>query len=621
MSNQDNATVRAMGKDVEVLYALAESMKSFMHAKSINADFGKTAIMQPDKATVKGIVKEVADRAFRSDLSAIAENANGLGSNASINASVRKDLINKLRGEMVARGEHMLLDTQTSGGVLSNITTHQQMYLVALTQGVVSPSYNKIFKTVVDPAPVFVRQINYPEFIDHNGNAYPLADVVNNNKLILELTSASSPNLVFDIPVTAGKVDTNIIDAYQAASGSTRRIASPKNFLGRGFRLISMKYTSGGTDKDVPLNITSMENHSQSGEISNSVGIVNASLPAKAAGSPALDIYGRVLANGDVKLTVSDSNVKSIKIAFNLPPVGVQNPFKVRTRLAKFQESLKQVTQGQCTLNPSYIDDYSFYINKDAIEDFNTNVLVITNGAKDAYAFNQIDELIKELKADNDPLFRNTDNYFESPTRKLLVENKVDMNVFNPRFASSPDGNNLGLAQELFNSMNELVRFSHAQEAKFTLYSPSAAAQWLKDAHGQSLSKFNIIGQAGGDIAGLTTPYDVIRTTIGGIYETNYVATDRLDGKAKELVGPYGTIPTGKKATVKELEFTISPNFEETLDTTVMVLGKEYLTEGTGTDEDPASPSLNYRQRYDFLKMNKLIGRLIFTPMPSSYQD
>lgn len=616
-------------RDAGTLMGVAESMTSHIRTQNLgNQAFGRSALMQVGKDGIKNLVKAVAETAFLNEKVSIGESA-GLMTNESKNAKFRGELVDKIKKEYVARAENLLLQSQHSGGVLSNITTYQQLYMVALIQGVIQPSYSKIFKTVVDPNPIFTRSISYPRIIDHLGNAAPLIDVINDKKRILELTQGAGANITFGLEVQGQKIEKNILDAYRnnMASQNVPANFGPRNFINRGFKITSMKYEDGGQVKVIPINFTSMENHSQSGEISDTVGTINLSLSPTATGvTTKIDIFGRVLANGDVKIAVSDPNVKELEFKFNLPPVGVQNPYTVQHINSKFQESITQNAKASCTLNEMFLDDHVFYVNKDAIETFNTDVVMITNGQKDAFAFDTVDKLEAELAEGTTHAFINDSNYFEGPTRKKLFSDVLDMNVVATTARlndASTTANNLMLAQRLFKVLNNIDLFMNPKERNFTIYSASAGVQWLKDAYGNNVSKFNMIGSVGNEIAGITTPYDILRTTVGEIYNVNYVATNREVVEVEEAdhtkYGTNGFIPNNQKANLETTTFHVIPTFEEEKDTLLMVSGKEYLTEGTGTAEDPASPSLNYQHRFDMLKMNKVLGKLRFTEIPTAF--
>lgn len=89
--------------------------------------------------------------------------------------------------------------------------------------------------------------------------------------------------------------------------------------------------------------------------------------------------------------------------------------------------------------------------------------------------------------------------------------------------------------------------------------------------------------------------------------------------KTETINGPLGKVPAGKRANIDVSDLYAIPNFEDDKDTLVFVSGKEYLTEGTGTAEDPASPSLNYQHRFDLMKMNRVIGKMTFKELPTSF--
>lgn len=616
------------GKNAKTLAGIAESMNGFIRSQNLGLDtFGKRAIMNVDAAQMKGIIKSLADKAFEKERVGAAENA-GLNTNQAINVKVRNDIAESSRKEFVARGENFLIQSQHSGGVLSNITTYQQLYLTALIQGVVQPVYSKIFKTIVDPAPIIMRSISFPKIIDHKGNVAPMIDVINDNKKILEMTSGAGANIRFSIPVTGQKIELNILDEYNRQLGTAKKAHGPRNYINRGWEILSMVYDVNGTDKEVPIHAVSMENHTQSGEISNSVGAINTTLYStdKTAFANDIDIYGRILQNGDTKITVTDPKVKSLKIKFNLPPVGVQNPYTIQHVNAKYQKSIEQNAKASCTLNEMFLDDHVFYVGKDALELFSTDVLEITTAQKDAFTLDKVDRDIEELRKSPNQPFVNSDSYHEGATRKGLFEDVLDMNVAAETLRlndASTTANNLMLAQRLFKLLNKIDIFMNPKERNFTLYSASAGVQWMKDAYGNNVSKFNIVGNAGNEIAGISTLYDVIRCNVGELYNVNYVATNRkrVKEEVKTNADYPNIIPAGKKAKIESLDIYINPAFEDTKDTYLMVSGKEYLTEGTGTAEDPASPSLNYQHRFDLLQFNKVFGLMKFTELPNSFVD
>lgn len=612
-------------KNAKTLFGVAESMTSYLRAHNLGSGesvFGRRAIEGVDGKKIKSIVKTLADNAWKQERITAAENA-GLNTNFAINAKVREEIAEKSKKEYVARAENYLQSSQHSGGVLSNITTYQQLFLVALIQGTISPVYSKIFKTLVDPSPMITRMISYPEIIDHNGNTAPLIDVINDNKKILEMTAGAGANIRFVLPVTNSSINLNVIDEYTAQLGTAKKTIGPRNYINRGFSIIEMDYDG----KKVPLSIVSMENHTQSGEISDTVGVINTTIKAQKPGDDDILIYGKVDQNGDVRVTVSDPKVRSLKFQFNLPPVGIQNPYTVRHRNAKHQHVISQNAKASCTLNEMFLDDHIFYVGKDAIELFNTDILEITGAQKDAFCLNSVDNLIEELRNSEDQPYVNEAAYFEHKSRKKLFEDSLDMNVAAETLRlndATTSGNNLMLAQRLFKLLNNIDRFMNPKERNFTLYSASSGVQWLKDAYGNNVSKFNIVGNAGNEIAGISTLYDVIRANIGELYNVNYVATNRKQPiiEEKDNSDYPNSIPTGKKADVESLEIIAVPAFEETKDTVVVVSGKEYLDDkGTGTAEDPASASLNYQHRYDFIKYNKVLGFMKFTEIPTSFKS
>lgn len=613
-------------KDTERLLSIGESMNAYMRSQnglgiSEGTSFGKVAWHSPTKEAVKSAINFLGNTAFKNERLAAGESA-GLATDVAISNKFRLEVAEGIKKEYVARAENSLLATQSSTGVLNNITTHQQFYLVALVQGVVQSSYNKIFKTVVDARPIFQRPISYPILLDHNGKSHNLANVINDNKKILELTSGSTAAVVYSIPFTNKEINVNVIDEYNASVGTGQQIAGPRNYINRGFKITSVDYDFGaaGGVKNIPCNFVSSENHAQSGEISNSVGVVQLTLSPEdgaPAGSTPIQVFGRVYVDGTVNLTSTDAKVKKIYMSFFLPPVGTQNPFNVAYINGKFQENINQTAQANMSLNEQLLDDNTFYTGKDSLELFNTQVITITNARKDAYALKVVDETIEELDRPSNG-YRDTLNYFDDPSRKLLVKEKLDMSAADAGYTDSITGNNLLLANKLFKVCNELERKMNPTERRFTMYSPSVGAQWLKDPYGANVTKFNIVGSVEDGIAGLTTPYDIIRCTVGGLYEANYVTTNRLVPVKETINGPIGKIPAGKKAIVDTMDYTIIPNFEETKDTFLFVSGKEYLREGTGSSEDPYSASLLYAHRFDVLRMNKVVGRVAFSELPTS---
>lgn len=628
IQNENKELAINPGRNAKALVAIAESMNPYLRSQNLGLDkFGQSAIMNVGPKQMKSLIRNLADNAFKKDTIGAAENA-GLNTNASINTKIKNEVSENSRKEYVARGENYLIQSQHSGGVLSNITTYQQLFLTALIQGTVQPVYSKIFKTIVDPSPIIVRTISYPKIIDHQGNVAPMIDVINDNKKILEITSGAGANIKFSIPVTGQKIELNILDEYDRQLGTAKKAHGPRNYINRGWEILSMVYDVSGTDKEVPIHAVSMENHTQSGEISNSVGAINTTLYStdKSVFPKDIDIYGRILQNGDTKITVTDPKVKSLKIKFNLPPVGVQNPYTVQHVNAKYQKSIEQNAKASCTLNDMFLDDHVFYVGKDALELFSTDVLEITTAQKDAYTLDHVDRDIEELRKSPNQPFVNSDSYHEGATRKGLFEDVLDMNVAAETLRlndASTTANNLMLAQRLFKLLNRIDIFMNPKERNFTLYSASAGVQWMKDAYGNNVSKFNIVGNAGNEIAGISTLYDVIRCNVGELYNVNYVATNRkrVKEEIKTNADYPSIIPAGKKAKIEELDIYINPAFEDTKDTYLMVSGKEYLTEGTGTGEDPASPSLNYQHRFDLIQFNKVFGLMKFTELPNSFVD
>lgn len=611
----------------EKLMGYAESMGTFLRQNGFSTTkFGKEAIKVASRDSIKKLVKNYANQAFANDMKATGEAA-GAGNAYAVNAKIKANVSEKIKQEYIARAEHALLDTQTSGGVMTDITTHQQLYMVALLQGTIQPTYSKIFKTVVDPNPVYVRQINVPKLIDHNGKAHILADVLNDNKLINELTESVVSDTTFELSFASKEINANIIDQFNAAVGSGKIKATEKNFLNRGFKIKSIIYDNSGTDIEIPVDYTATEIHTQSGEISDTVGVVNIRLQPnpKYTGAPTTDIniFGPVQMDGTVKLSTNDAKVKKIKITFNLPPVGMQNPYTVQHVISKYQETINKHTKATCQLNEMFLQDHVFYLGKEAVELFNESVFQITNAKKDAYALEEVEKLIADIK-ESKPMYQNLDNYFNGPTRQLYAEKTIRMNETNNMFIDALNANNMQLSITMFDLMNDIDLAINPRERNFTIYSASRAAKWMKDAYGNMQAKFNLVGNAGNEVAGIFTPYDLSRITVGDLYSANYIASNRIKAENVTIDGGtagLGLVPANMKSDVEQYDYTVITAFEDDKDSLLFISGKEFLTEGTGTSEDPASPSLNYQHRYQMIKMNKVIGRLHFQELPQSLHN
>lgn len=607
-------------KNSQRLMAIQESVASTLRAdKNFNFKFGEQGWSTPEISSIKKMVKYLGDTAFRTDLMSAGENS-GLGTNAAMNAKVKSEIVDSAKKEYVARAENLLIQTPNSSGLVNPITTHQQFYAVALVQGVVQPVSNKIVPTIVTEDPIYAREISYPILIDSEGKSHNLAVVLNDDEKLLRLTSASSAHVVFETAFTNKEVDINLIDEYNASVGSGQQIAGPRNYVNRGAKIVSITYDDAGTEKEVKTNYTIRENQTQSAEFSDFVGKIYLTLTPESSTKKEIIIMGGIKVDGSVKLTCNDANVKKISIAFNLPPVGIQSPFDISWANGVFQEQITQTITASMSLNPSMMKDYSFYTGQDQMETFQTQVLTTAVHRIDAYFFRGADLLVKELEDEikHPQEYSNKENYFEDPTRKLLDKRVLDMAKVEHWYDEGIQGHNQYLARVLYEMMNKMDVHLNPQERRYTMYSDSALAQWLKDPYGAVASNFNIIGNANQEIAGLVTPYDIIRMQVGSFYPVSYVATNRRKATTEEVQpGPNNKLSSGEVGLRMVHEMTVIPDYEESKDTMIMAKGKEFLYEGTGTAIDPASASLNYISRFELIKMNKVIGRLTFKELMS----
>ena len=119
-------------KDTERLLSIGESMNAYMRSQnglgiSEGTSFGKVAWHSPTKEAVKSAINFLGNTAFKNERLAAGESA-GLATDVAISNKFRLEVAEGIKKEYVARAENSLLATQSSTGVLNNITTHQQFY-------------------------------------------------------------------------------------------------------------------------------------------------------------------------------------------------------------------------------------------------------------------------------------------------------------------------------------------------------------------------------------------------------------------------------------------------------------------------------------------------------------
>lgn len=169
----------------------------------------------------------------------------------------------------------------------------------------------------------------------------------------------------------------------------------------------------------------------------------------------------------------------------------------------------------------------------------------------------------------------------------------------------------------MFKVTNKLEKALNPQERKYTIYSSTAAAQWVREADGGNFNKFQELGDLGeGALAGLSLPYQLRKIRIGGHATGYFISTNARVSESKSAT----FTPAGHTASVTTNvdvhNYIINTNYEEHLDTYAFLQGPEYIEQGTGTDQFGKNTSLNLETMFEMTAFNESLGVVEFKEDP-----
>ena len=607
-------------RDAKKLWEIAQKVKN----KTIQK-FGQEFTKPMSNLGENGvftITQLIADEVFKEEFSKLEEAKSAVGEDA-VATVFREELYNKLKDTYVASAENSIFKySQNTGQYVSNLGTFDQLHMVALIAGVIQSTYSIIFKTHVEKGLTFTREVDLPYAITSDGEMIDFFDLVNDGKKLLEVAGSNSPTSTVKFTVTGGKVEGNLIDSYNkellAKDPLTTRITGPYDFLNRGVEIVSI--TEGG--KKVPQKYVATGYPTQSGQRSDVVSSFDARFTSDDTKNPAKDIrvLGNVKLNGDIQLFVNGGTVTEIEIKFNLPAIGPRRPLQFNTRKTPIVVQIGESFSSQTTLNSNFLEKNTLVLKSNLIEDFHKFSMTAVTRHKDEYAFKFQDDTIARLEGI--AATPNTVENFETTLTKnrTFVHEKVEAYNANKGYVSSLVGNEDVLARAMFKATNKLELALNPKERRYSIYSSSAAAQWVREADGGNFNRFQELGDLGeGSLAGLSLPYQLRKIRIGGHATGYFISTN-----ARRSTSESATFtPAGHTAAVTTdvdvHRYVINTNYEDTLDTYAFLQGPEFIEQGTGTDQFGKNTSLQLETMFEMTAFNESIGVVDFKEDPLHY--
>ena len=608
-------------RDAKKLWEIAQKVKN----KTIQK-FGQEFTKPMSNLGENGvftITQLIADEVFKEEFSKLEEAKSAVGEDA-VATVFREELYNKLKDTYVASAENSIFKySQNTGQYVSNLGTFDQLHMVALIAGVIQSTYSIIFKTHVEKGLTFTREVDLPYAITSDGEMIDFFDLVNDGKKLLEVAGSNSPTSTVKFTVTGGKVEGNLIDSYNkellAKDPLTTRITGPYDFLNRGVEIVSI--TEGG--KKVPQKYVATGYPTQSGQRSDVVSSFDARFTSDDTKNPAKDIrvLGNVKLNGDIQLFVNGGTVTEIEIKFNLPAIGPRRPLQFNTRKTPIVVQIGESFSSQTTLNSNFLEKNTLVLKSNLIEDFHKFSMTAVTRHKDEYAFKFQDDTIARLEGI--AATPNTVENFETTLTKnrTFVHEKVEAYNANKGYVSSLVGNEDVLARAMFKATNKLELALNPKERRYSIYSSSAAAQWVREADGGNFNRFQELGDLGeGSLAGLSLPYQLRKIRIGGHATGYFISTNARKSTVETSVSftPAGHT-TPKTADIDVHRYVVNTNYEAHLDTYAFLQGPEYIEQGTGTDQFGKNTSLQLETMFEMTAFNESIGVIDFKEDPLNF--
>ena len=607
-------------RDAKKLWDIASELREYTR-REFGQEFTKP-LSNLGENGVFDIANFLADRVFANEFEALERAKSAMGED-SVKAAFKEEFLNHLKENLVTSQENSIFKySQNTGQYVSNLSTIDQLHMVALIAGVIQSTYSIIFKTHVEKGLTFTREVDLPYVITSDGEMLDFFDLVNNGKKLLEVAGTNSPTSTVEFTVTGGKVTGNIIDEYNkellAKDPTTNRITGPYDFLNRGLEIVEI--TENG--KKIPVKWVGTGYPTQSGQRSDVVTTFSATLTDKEEkATKTVRVLGDVKLNGDLVLFVDGGTVTKIKVKFNLPAIGPRRPLQFNTRKTPIVVQIGESFSAQTTLNQNFLEKNTLVLKANLIEDFHKFSMTAVNRHKDEYAFQFIDDTIAKLEgiaANANPL----ENFETTLTKnRTFAKETVEAYNANKGYVSTLEGNEDVLSRAMFKVTNKLEKALNPQERKYTIYGSTASAQWVREADGGHFNKFQELGDLGeGSLAGLSLPYQLRKIRIGGHATGYFISTNARTSTVERSVSftPAGHT-TPKTADIDVHRYVVNTNYEAHLDTYAFLQGPEYIEQGTGTDQFGKNTSLQLETMFEMTAFNESIGVIDFKEDPLNF--
>lgn len=607
-------------RDARKLWDIASELREYTR-REFGQEFTKP-LSNLGENGVFDIANFLADRVFANEFEALEKAKSAMGED-SVKAAFKEEFLNHLKENLVTSQENSIFKySQNTGQYVSNLSTIDQLHMVALIAGVIQSTYSIIFKTHVEKGLTFTREVDLPYVITSDGEIIDFFDLVNNGKKLLEVAGTNSPTSTVEFTVTGGKVTGNIIDEYNkellAKDPTTNRITGPYDFLNRGLEIVEI--TENG--KKIPVKWVGTGYPTQSGQRSDVVTTFSATLTDKEEkATKTVRVLGDVKLNGDIVLFVDGGTVTKIKVKFNLPAIGPRRPIQFNTRKTPIVVQIGESFSAQTTLNQNFLEKNTLVLKANLIEDFHKFSMTAVNRHKDEYAFQFIDDTIAKLEgiaANANPL----ENFETTLTKnRTFAKETVEAYNANKGYVSTLEGNEDVLSRAMFKVTNKLEQALNPQERKYTIYGSTASAQWVREADGGHFNKFQELGDLGeGSLAGLSLPYQLRKIRIGGHATGYFISTNARKSTVETSVSftPAGHT-TPKTADIDVHRYVVNTNYEAHLDTYAFLQGPEYIEQGTGTDQFGKNTSLQLETMFEMTAFNESIGVIDFKEDPLNF--
>jgi hypothetical protein len=607
-------------RDARKLWDIASELREYTR-REFGQEFTKP-LSNLGENGVFDIANFLADRVFANEFEALEKAKSAMGED-SVKAAFKEEFLNHLKENLVTSQENSIFKySQNTGQYVSNLSTIDQLHMVALIAGVIQSTYSIIFKTHVEKGLTFTREVDLPYVITSDGEMIDFFDLVNNGKKLLEVAGTNSPTSTVEFTVTGGKVTGNIIDEYNkellAKDPTTNRITGPYDFLNRGLEIVEITENS----KKIPVKWVGTGYPTQSGQRSDVVTTFSATLTDKEEkATKTVRVLGDVKLNGDIVLFVDGGTVTKIKVKFNLPAIGPRRPIQFNTRKTPIVVQIGESFSAQTTLNQNFLEKNTLVLKANLIEDFHKFSMTAVNRHKDEYAFQFIDDTIAKLEgiaANANPL----ENFETTLTKnRTFAKETVEAYNANKGYVSTLEGNEDVLSRAMFKVTNKLEQALNPQERKYTIYGSTASAQWVREADGGHFNKFQELGDLGeGSLAGLSLPYQLRKIRIGGHATGYFISTNARKSTVETSVSftPAGHT-TPKTADIDVHRYVVNTNYEAHLDTYAFLQGPEYIEQGTGTDQFGKNTSLQLETMFEMTAFNESIGVIDFKEDPLNF--